>query len=67
MGETDELPPDGELVGHALFRRRDADGCDRDGRVPREVVEDWGESRIGQKYRLQPGRAGPILRALLKR
>jgi hypothetical protein len=32
-----KLPP----VLDVRFRRRDADGCDRDGRAPREVANDW--------------------------
>ena len=24
------------------FRRRDANGCDRDGRAPQKVADDWG-------------------------
>ena len=28
------------------FRRRDADGCDRDGRAPSKVANDWGGNRL---------------------
>jgi len=39
----------GEIVGCATFRRRDADGRDRDGRAPRKVAYDWGFSRPAKK------------------
>ena len=31
----------GEAISDARFRRRDANGCDRDGRAPERVANDW--------------------------
>ena len=35
----------GESVWDEEFRRRDGDGCDRDGRAPMEIANDWGSMR----------------------
>jgi hypothetical protein len=37
----------GEVILRATFRRRDADGCDRDGRAPQKVANDAGEDWKG--------------------
>jgi len=35
--------PKGGSVSIEGFRRRDADGCGRDGRAPEEVANDWDD------------------------
>jgi hypothetical protein len=45
----------GERIADQRFRRRDADGCGRDDRAPREVANDWGTETVGHECQRDQG------------